>query len=588
VSGPTIPLLLQEHERLLADERSLLDRIVALARAVDDRGADHEVAQTLRRHVDERFLLVVVGEVKAGKSTFVNVLLGREVCAVGPTPVTDRIAVLQFGAKEGERVVEEYLVEHDLPLELLRDVSIVDTPGTNSVLREHSALTERFIPRADLVLFLTSIDRPYSDSERRFLELIAERWRKKVVFLLTKIDGRDAADVKTVVDWLKKQCVAHHGFEPEVLPISARLAQRGEGDGGLGSVRDFVRATLAEGEKMRLKLESPLRSVDAVLRSLGAALERESRILDDDFRAVRDLERQVDQAASELKERTYRPLAEVEELFNGCGERAREFFERHGGVKALAFGKGEPSLRDAFEKEVVAPLDSKYREVVGHAIDWIVKEEIALHERCTAFLRDQVKPLAAGRALPGEAARFDYRREEVFRSILTGYERDAATLDVAGEPRRFLEAAERGVKQQLVVTFGAIGVGASSLALMKTLSAIWLTAGLLVAAGLGLGGLAILPAVRRRALKKFMEKLAALRGQVRAAFTRATAEEIDATRDRLRRAWEPFLLFHRSEASQLAERLREQKELRRLVQEIAQRVEWATEHDASKRSNGSE
>src|SRR5262249_50950570 len=56
VTGPTIPLLLQEHERLLADERSLLDRIVALARAVDDRGQDHEVAQTLRRHLDERFL----------------------------------------------------------------------------------------------------------------------------------------------------------------------------------------------------------------------------------------------------------------------------------------------------------------------------------------------------------------------------------------------------------------------------------------------------------------------------------------------------------------------------------------------------
>ena len=588
MTGPSIPLLLQEHERLLADERSLLDRIVALARAVDDRGEDHAVAQTLRRHLDERFLLVVVGEVKAGKSTFVNVLLGREICAVGPTPVTDRIAVLQHGPAEGERHVEEYLVERDLPLDLLRDVSIVDTPGTNSILREHSALTERFIPRADLVLFLTSIDRPYSESERSFLALIAERWKKKVVFLLTKIDGRDPADVTAVVAWLKRQCLAHHGFEPEVLPVSARLAQRSEGDGGFEGVRAFVRTTLAVGEKMRLKLESPLRSVDAVLQSLGAALEKESRVLDDDFRAVRDLEGQLEQAASELKERTYRPLAEIEELFAACAQRGREFFERHGGLKALAFGKGEPPLRDAFEKEVVGPLDARYREVVGRAIDWIVKEEIALHERCVAFLRDQVKPLAAGRALPGEPARFAYRREEVFRSILDGYERDAATLDVPGEPRRFLEAAERGVKQQLAVTFGAIGVGAGSLALVKTLSAIWLTAGLVVAAGLGLGGLAILPAVRRRSLKSFTEKLTALRGQVRSAFLRSTAEEIDGARDRLRRAWEPFLLFHRSEASLLAERLRELKELRRQVQEIAQRVVRATAPNASPRPNDPE
>src|SRR5262245_15113712 len=123
---------------------------------------------------------------------------------------------------------------------------------------------------------------------------------------------------------------------------------------------------------------------------------------------------------------------------------------------------------------------------------------------------------------------------------------------------------------------------------MKTLSAIWLTAGLFVAAGLGLGGLAILPAVRRRALRSFTEKLSALRSQVREAFVRSTAEEIDGARDRLRRAWEPFLLFHRSEASLLAERVREQKELRRLVQEIAQRVDRATATDASRRSNGAE
>src|SRR5262249_9147499 len=155
----------------------------------------------------------------------------RDVCAVGPTPVTDRIAVLQHGDADAERVVEEYLVERDLHLDLLRDVSLVDTPGTNSVLREHSALTERFIPRADLVLFLTSIDRPSSDSESRPLSLVAGGWKKKAVSLLTKIDGREPSDVAQVVAWLRLQCASHHGFEPVVLPISARLEKEGRGGG---------------------------------------------------------------------------------------------------------------------------------------------------------------------------------------------------------------------------------------------------------------------------------------------------------------------------------------------------------------------
>lgn len=581
----TTPLLLQEHEALLEEERALLDRLVALARGVDERGGDLEVASSLRRHVDERFLLVIVGEVKAGKSTFINVLLGRDVCAVGPTPVTDRIQVLQHGETDAERVVEEFLVERDLRLDLLREVSLVDTPGTNSILREHSALTERFIPRADLVLFVTSIDRPYSESESKLLSLVADRWKKKVVFLLAKIDGREESDVAQVVAWLKLQCAAHHGFEPIVLPISAKLERSGAGGGGLDAVRDFIRATLAGGEKMRLKLDSPLRSGEAVLQSLGVALDRASRVLDDDFRSVQDLERQVEQAARDLKERAYRPLTEIYELFPACEARARTFFEKHGGVKSLAVGRGDEPMREAFQKEVLGDLEAKYRGIVGRTIDWIVKEEIALYERSAAFLKERVKPLDEGRALPGEPARFEYRREQVFRAVVDAFARESAALDLPGEPRRFLAAADRGVYAQLAVTVGAIGVGAGSVAFVKSLTAAWFAGGLLLAAGLGLGGLAILPSVRRRALRRFTERLDALRTQVRDAFVKAAEEEVDGARDRLRRAWEPFLLFHRTEAAALAERTRELKELRRGFQDFAQRVVRITSNSPPDRPN---
>ena len=56
------------------------------------------------------------------------------------------------------------------PSELLRDVHIVDTPGTNAILREHERLTTEFVPRSDLVLFVTSADRPFTETERAFLE----------------------------------------------------------------------------------------------------------------------------------------------------------------------------------------------------------------------------------------------------------------------------------------------------------------------------------------------------------------------------------------------------------------------------------
>ncbi len=83
------------------------------------------------------------------------------------------------------------------PVEWLRDINIVDTPGTNAVIRRHQEITEDFVPRADLVLFVTSADRPFSESERAFIERIRE-WGKKVVFVVNKIDILETpADIRT-------------------------------------------------------------------------------------------------------------------------------------------------------------------------------------------------------------------------------------------------------------------------------------------------------------------------------------------------------------------------------------------------------
>ena len=73
------------------------------------------------------------------------------------------------------------------PVALLRDLQIVDTPGTNAIVREHERLTADFVPRADLVLFVTSADRPFTESERVFMESIRD-WGKKIVIVLNKVD----------------------------------------------------------------------------------------------------------------------------------------------------------------------------------------------------------------------------------------------------------------------------------------------------------------------------------------------------------------------------------------------------------------
>ena len=182
-------VLSKQEQELRAREQELLERLAtALARFGSDVATDDlRRFQEAREQLTGLFLLVIAGEFNSGKSSFINALLGQRVLPEGVTPTTDRINILRHGPEVSEQLREAYLLERTHPAEVLREINIVDTPGTNAIIRRHEELTRDFIPRSDLVLFVTSADRPFTESERAFLEQIRE-WGKKIVFIVNKID----------------------------------------------------------------------------------------------------------------------------------------------------------------------------------------------------------------------------------------------------------------------------------------------------------------------------------------------------------------------------------------------------------------
>jgi len=105
-------------------------------------------------------------------------------------------------------------------------MTIIDTPGTNAIIRKHETITTHFIPRSDLVLFVTSADRTFTESERAFLEHIRD-WGKKVVFLINKIDILESdQEIAQVESYVRENAYLLLGVSPEVFPISARGALR--------------------------------------------------------------------------------------------------------------------------------------------------------------------------------------------------------------------------------------------------------------------------------------------------------------------------------------------------------------------------
>ena len=94
------------------------------------------------------------------------------------------------------------------------------------------------MPRSDLVLFVTSADRPFTETERAFLEQV-RGWGKKVVIVINKIDILvNESERETVRNFVTESADSLLGFSPEVLPVSSRLALRAKSvNSGLGRQR---------------------------------------------------------------------------------------------------------------------------------------------------------------------------------------------------------------------------------------------------------------------------------------------------------------------------------------------------------------
>ncbi len=182
-------LLNDEQKALLQRIKNLLARVPADLSALSISKADAALLREASDALEELFLVVVVGEFNSGKSNFINALLGDRFCRTGVLPTTETVQILRYGPTRQEKMIPDgrALRTVHLPVPWLRQLNLVDTPGTNAVLREHQAITERFIPSADMVLFVTSVERPFTESEKAFLTRIHD-WRKKVVLVLNKAD----------------------------------------------------------------------------------------------------------------------------------------------------------------------------------------------------------------------------------------------------------------------------------------------------------------------------------------------------------------------------------------------------------------
>ena len=567
-------ILSKREQEIRAREQELLQR---LATALERFGAD-VAADDLRRFQEAReqltglFLLVIAGEFNSGKSSFINALLGERVLPEGVTPTTDRINILRHGPEVSELLRAAYLLERTHPADVLREINIVDTPGTNAIIRRHEELTRDFVPRSDLVLFVTSADRPFTESERGFLEQI-RRWGKKIVFIVNKIDILARPEEREeVVRYVSEHAAALLGEAPQIFAVSAREAQEARGGGkdgkdgkggkdqekeelwsksGFGEVEDYLLNTLDQEERVRLKLLNPLNvGLRLASKYKDATFER-LKLLAQDVEAIQNIDQQLALFHQEML-RDFEPrLARLDVLLGDMERRGIRFFDetiRIGRIKSLMDSEG---VKRAFEREVIGETTREMEDEVNRVIDWIVERNLRLWQDISGYIERRQLTRHREGMIGDVGPSFSYNRQalldsigRVSREVVGSYNRDTESRAIAND-------IQGAFATTALAEAGALGLG-TLVVTVVTGAAADLT-GILLATVLAVGGFYVLPRKRRQAQRDLQRRIAELRVRLKDALTRQVHLELEQSTGRINEAIAPYRRFVQSQQQLLNE-----------------------------------
>ncbi len=239
----------------------------------------------LRQRINEPYMFVVVGEVKAGKSSFVNALLETEknICKVAPDPCTDTVQQILYGEEEQIMVMNPHLKKILLPVDILKEIAIVDTPGTNAISEGHQKITEDFIPSSDLIVFVFEAKNPYRQSSWDFFDFIHKDWRKKIIFVLQQSDLLNESDLNTNIEGVRKHAEKKGLLEPHIFAVSAKLEQAGDHEGSnFAGIREYIKDNITGGRAPLLKLKNNIDTSKTILSRIKEGMNLREKQLEAD------------------------------------------------------------------------------------------------------------------------------------------------------------------------------------------------------------------------------------------------------------------------------------------------------------------
>lgn len=220
--------------------------------------------------------VLVCGEFKRGKSTFINALLGRQLCPTDIDICTSVVSVIKYGKEEKatrffgefsnlqreeipldeledytvgspEEIGNTVYVEIEMPLPVLESgLAIIDTPGVGGLDPRHAVLTSYFLPRADVTIFMTDVSEPLTATELEFYTKRVLPAARQNIVIVNKADLKTPEEVEDITnDTISKisQATGISAGGLDVIAVSSAAElypDQGLGESNFGLVRGCI------------------------------------------------------------------------------------------------------------------------------------------------------------------------------------------------------------------------------------------------------------------------------------------------------------------------------------------------------------
>ena len=498
------------------------------------------MAADLIGNVNAPFLFVAVGEVKSGKSSFINALLQDEICEVAPEPCTDTVQKIVYADSPYETQLSPQLKEIGRPHEVLKDIAIVDTPGTNSIIEHHQMVTEEFIPQSDLALFVFPAPNPYSRTSWELFRFVHSKWHKKIVFILQQADRASSEELEANRAGVEKHAKELGMDAPVIFTVSAKLSQTYLDKSGIPAVWDYIKNTVTGGNTFRLKLESLLGTGLDVLARANEHMDGEAQAL---AQAKAESER-IEAQLTRGRDNTARDLdilrSRLMDAYDAAMRDACQEFEQGLGLFSLLKNtfKGFLSRKNPF-KTLVEEINRSFAERFQARVEEI-SQETGRHvaENLVHFLDRLLEELKEATAARPESLSATSVAQERLRVINDAARNVLALMSeetLAGriQPGSIKSLGDQTVLGGFMTALGAIIAGATHAVVFDVTGGVISTLGALLAIN-------TLALRRRSVLRRFRASYEEGRTRLDAELTEKLAAQLDSVFREIRGAFAPF------------------------------------------------